>query len=80
MFSSEKRVRMARDSGVTEFLKKPFTAESLYKRIEEIIERPRQFVRADSYIGPDRRRNKKLEYQGPERRIDDPEEIDLSGK
>src|SRR5690348_5779042 len=54
-FSSEKRVRAARDSGITEFLRKPFTADSLYKRIEAIIERPRPFVRIPEFFGPDRR-------------------------
>ena len=76
-FSSEKRVTMARDSGITEFLKKPFTAEGMYRRIEEIIERPRQFVRADGYFGPDRRRRKTSDYTGPERRRDMAIEIDM---
>lgn len=73
-FSSEKRVRQARDSGITEFLRKPFTAESLYKRIEEIVERPRKFVRADAYFGPDRRR-KRGTYSGPEKRDFKPIEV-----
>lgn len=73
-FSSEKRVRQARDSGITEFLRKPFTAESLYKRIEEIVERPRKFVRADAYFGPDRRR-KRAAYSGPDRRDFKPVEV-----
>lgn len=65
-FSSEKRVVRARDSGITEFLKKPFTAKSLYKRIEAIIEHPRKFVRTENFFGPDRRR-KALVYT-PDRR------------
>jgi two-component system chemotaxis response regulator CheY len=37
--SSAKRVAQARDSGITEFLRKPFTAEALFKRIEAIVEK-----------------------------------------
>jgi len=80
--SSERRVTMARDCGVTEFLKKPFTAHSLYKRIEEIVERPRKFVRAPDFFGPDRRRKRDIIF-GPDKRepaamdidfVDSPEE------
>ena len=74
-FSSAKRVKLARDSGITEFLKKPFTADSLYRRIEAVIERPRKFVRADGYFGPDRRRKSQDGYQGPERRTLPPVDI-----
>lgn len=67
-FSSTGRVSAARDSGITEFLRKPFTAESLYKRIEEIVERPRPFVRAPDFFGPDRRRKTSEGFQGPDKR------------
>jgi len=76
-FSSQKRVLEARDSGITEFLRKPFTAQSLYKRIEEIIERPRKFVRTEEFFGPDRRRHKRESFMGDEKREMDPIEIDL---
>jgi two-component system, chemotaxis family, chemotaxis protein CheY len=68
-YSQKKRVLMARDMGITEFLVKPFTAKALYQRIEQLIERPRLFVKSDSYFGPDRRR-KRDQYKGPERRAD----------
>lgn len=71
-FSSQKRVSEARDSGITEFLRKPFTAEALYKRIEEIIERPRPFVRAPEFFGPDRRRKRADGYTGAEKRRERP--------
>lgn len=70
-FSEKKRVLKARDSGVTEFLVKPFTARDLYKRIAQIIERPRQFVKTGEFFGPDRRRKEDEEYGGPMRRIED---------
>ena len=50
-FSEKRRVIQARDSGVTEFLVKPFNARDLYRRIAQIIERPRQFVRSEDFFG-----------------------------
>src|SRR6185295_5167920 len=46
-FSEKRRVIQARDAGVTEFLVKPFNARDLYRRIAQLIERPRQFVRSE---------------------------------
>lgn len=66
------RVEAARDAGVTEFLAKPITAQNLFARITEILERPRAFARCDSYFGPDRRRHQEIEsYAGPWRRAED---------
>lgn len=81
-FSEKKRVFSARDAGVTEFLVKPFTARDLYKRIAQVIERPRQFVHSEDFFGPDRRRkrSKKDLYQGPYRRQTDVENNELLNK
>lgn len=70
-FSEKRRVLQARDAGVTEFLVKPFNARDLYKRLCQVIERPRQFVRSEHFFGPDRRRKTNIEYTGPMRREDD---------
>lgn len=70
-FSEKKRVMQARDAGVTEFLVKPFVARDLYKRIVQVTERPRQFVRSYDYFGPDRRRKDVGEYTGVKRRASD---------
>jgi two-component system chemotaxis response regulator CheY len=70
-FSEKRRVIQARDAGVTEFLVKPFTARDLYKRISQLIERPRQFVKSDDFFGPDRRRKLDAEFTGPFRRDSD---------
>ena len=63
------RVQEARDNGVTEFLVKPVTAQALYTRIANVIQKPRQFVRASEYFGPDRRRTIK-DFRGEERRAE----------
>jgi DNA-binding response OmpR family regulator len=68
--TSRDRVQEARDIGVTEFLAKPLTAQSLYGRMVTIIESPRQFVRTANYFGPDRRRTVR-KYRGIGRRHGD---------
>lgn len=60
-------VAEARDQGITEFVAKPYSIDSLYKRLVAVITRPRQFVSLNSYFGPDRRR-RSLSYPGIERR------------
>lgn len=70
--SSEDCIVSARDSGITEFLKKPFTAEALYQRIVNVIEHPRSFIHSTGFIGPDRRRREdKDAYTGQDRREED---------
>jgi two-component system, chemotaxis family, chemotaxis protein CheY len=66
--SEEEFVVQARDRGITEFLAKPFTVETLHRRLVSIIAFPRQFIDADRYFGPDRRRRKDARYGGPDRR------------
>lgn len=68
--SEEDYVVRARDSGVSEFLAKPFHVEGLYRRLVAVIARPRAFVNAESYFGPDRRR-RQVPYNGPDRRQGD---------
>ena len=64
------RVKEARDTGVTEFLIKPVTADALYSRIVNVIQNPRRFVRVNEYFGPDRRHVAK-DFPGSERRDDE---------
>ncbi|NQV47176.1 MAG: response regulator [Rhodospirillaceae bacterium] len=77
-FTEMNRVVEARDAGVSEFLAKPISARGLYSRIRSIIERPRPFVRAGMFFGPDRRRNDLATYMGKERRKKAGEEGELS--
>jgi len=53
-------VEAARDKGVSEFIAKPFSVESLYKVLQRLIDSPRQFVTTNTYFGPDRRRSSKM--------------------
>ncbi len=54
--SERRRIIEARDAGVNEYVVKPISANTLFERIEALIERPRPFVRLESFFGPDRRR------------------------
>lgn len=65
------RVLAARDAGVTEVLAKPVSANSILQRIVSVIENQRDFVDAEQYVGPDRRRFKLTEYDGSKRRAQD---------
>jgi two-component system chemotaxis response regulator CheY len=60
----------ARDAGVTEYMTKPVSVQSLYKHIVAVIENPRRFVASQTFNGPDRRRVGGRVYTGEERRKD----------
>ena len=66
-------VEQARDSGMTEFLAKPFSAQTVADHLLKIINYPRQFVLAPGYFGPDRRRA--VMHSDVERRITKRHEI-----
>ena len=64
-------IKGARDVGVHEFLRKPFTSADLIKRVENVALKPRDWVEGVSYVGPDRRRFNSGEYAGPSKRKSD---------
>ncbi len=59
------RVEKARASGVTEYLAKPVSWQTLYERLVAIVSNPSFFVRTPTYLGPDRRRETHELYRGP---------------
>ena len=63
-------VQKARDLGINEFLAKPFSAQSVAKRLLQVIDQPRQFVATQSYFGPDRHRRREEDNE-QERRLND---------
>ncbi|MAU41765.1 MAG: hypothetical protein CMF31_09095 [Kordiimonas sp.] len=67
-YSEPDRVREARDMGVTEFMAKPFTINSISEKLNSVIYKQRQFVHNNSYFGPDRRR-RNVEIKGEDRRV-----------
>lgn len=61
-------VRKSRDTGITEFVVKPFSPQTLYSRIEQMVDNPRGFVLSENYTGPERRRRVEPPYGVGERR------------
>lgn len=58
----------ARDAGINEFMAKPISARMLMARVVVVLQRPKAFVRAGGYFGPDRRRRPMVHW-GSERRL-----------
>jgi len=65
------RIMEAINAGVNEYLAKPVRPVDVYNRLVSLIERPRRFVKATGYFGPDRRRRQDPRYTGPWRRSTD---------
>jgi two-component system, response regulator PdtaR len=61
----------ARDAGVHEFLRKPYTTRDLLRRLEAVTLRPRDWIEAVGYVGPDRRRFNSGDYAGALKRRSD---------
>ena len=61
----------ARDAGVHEFLRKPFTIKDLLRRLDAVSLKPRDWIEAVQYVGPDRRRFNSGDYEGPRKRKSD---------
>lgn len=70
-------VEAARLAGITEYALKPLSAAALLSRIESVQRNPRPFVKAETYVGPCRRRRSQSAYRGPMRRRDDAIEDEL---
>ena len=56
-YAEKRNVIEARNLGVTEFMCKPFSADTLYKRIQAVVDNPREFVVSKEYYGPAFRQN-----------------------
>lgn len=61
-------IEKARDSGITEFLIKPFTVKTLCSRIMMVVDAPRSFILCKQYKGPSRRRRGDSPPDGKDRR------------
>lgn len=68
-------VHQARDAGINEFIVKPFSVNTLYKRIEQVIDHPRRFVVSNDYVGPERRRQQALPAGMKDRRSTIPQSV-----
>jgi CheY-like chemotaxis protein len=73
-------INAARDAGVHEFLRKPFTIGDLIKRLEAVTLWSRAWVEAMDYIGPDRRRFNSAEFGGVGKRRSDQQSNSHAGR
>ena len=71
-YNESNHIYEALDAGMTEYLSKPVSAKLLYLRIASVIDNKRRFIRANGFIGPDRRRRDNL-FGGDDRRGDSEE-------
>jgi CheY-like chemotaxis protein len=74
MISSEATAALilgARDAGIHEFQRRPYGLGDLQKRIDAVSGKPRDWIEAIQYIGPDRRRFNTADYSGPRKRRTD---------
>ena len=65
--STQAAIFQARDSGVNEIAVKPLVPQALLSRIVAVIDRPRPYVKAGEFFGPDRRR-RDAPFHGEDRR------------
>lgn len=70
----------ARDAGAHEFLRKPYNSKDLLRRLEAVALKPRPWVEAVAYVGPDRRRFNSAEYSGRRKRKADLSETPEAAK
>ncbi len=70
----------ARDAGVHEFLRKPYTIRDLLRRLEAVTGQKRDWIEGIAYIGPDRRRFNSGDYLGPRKRRSDASEGTDAGR
>ncbi|MBC7905808.1 MAG: response regulator [Rhodospirillaceae bacterium] len=63
------KVIEARNAGVNEFLVKPVSADSLFRRVRNALVNPKPFVRSADYAGPCRRTVDRVVPEGMERRV-----------
>lgn len=64
-------ITAARDAGAHEFLRKPYSANDLKRRVQNVTGQPRPWIEAMAYVGPDRRRFNSGDYKGPQKRRSD---------
>jgi len=72
---TESQIMAARDAGVHEVLRKPFTLSDLLLRVDVVLNKKRDWVEGMGYVGPDRRRFNSAQFAGQRRRRFDREAL-----
>ena len=74
-YTTAKVTNETRDLGANETLVKPISGNALASRICNVIDSPRNFIKAPNYFGPDRRRQP-MPYAGDEQRQTKPKVVE----
>jgi CheY-like chemotaxis protein len=64
-----RQVEAARDEGVTDVLARPISAATIGRKFALAVNKPRSFIVAPTFFGPDRRSKGRSAFNGPDRRI-----------
>jgi CheY-like chemotaxis protein len=64
-----RQVEAARDEGVTDVLARPISAATIGRKFALAVNKPRSFIVAPTFFGPDRRGKGRSAYGGPDRRV-----------
>ena len=75
-YTTEKLTHVTRDMGANEILVKPISGTMVASRICSIIDKPRPFIKATGFFGPDRRRQD-MAFTGENRRSKNPDIVEM---
>lgn len=61
-------IERARDTGYSDVLTRPISAATILRKLRQVVVKPRSFIAAPDFFGPDRRSVKRPDFRGQERR------------
>ncbi|HEY1630679.1 MAG TPA: response regulator [Rhizomicrobium sp.] len=71
-------IETARDQGYTDVLTRPVSAATIMRKLKLAVERPRPFIVAPDFYGPDRRAESRGQFRGPDRRKRTPRKVRIA--
>lgn len=64
----QRDIELARDTGYTDVLSRPVSAATVGRKLRQIVDKPRSFIAAPDFFGPDRRSARRPDFRGTDRR------------
>jgi len=71
-------VETARDIGYTDVLTRPVSAKTIMRKLRLAVAKPRPFIAASDFFGPDRRTGARSHFRGSDRRKRQPRKVKLA--
>jgi CheY-like chemotaxis protein len=71
-------IETARDQGYTNVLARPISAATVARKLRLALERPRPFIVAPAFFGPDRRSEARGQFRGEDRRKRAPRKVKIA--